>query len=330
MEHYAPRDRACDETENALANRGYLINSSALTSDPAELERLREQPGHVDGVVAESSARLLIPWFLCFRQSDLRPVRWESTEVQLPCTTVEQATRRLEESLPLFTAIAGSAALARPYWTLACAVVRNLPLRYVALSPIEILDLGAVTPDTLAASMSGAMSGDLTAVPHLKTLCEYDDKAVAYPLEILYSIPEGVDRHSPRTWNCTLLDFGAVTPEYVHWNKTDDTSTPETRPVPEAAYGELYDVPELLKAWVAAENPDAAGAGLGLIPGATESVVVKIYARSDNDAQRLEAAANLRSRLDTLRHERLEPWCKKNGFGWSGVQFSSPAWARRK
>jgi hypothetical protein len=55
-----------------LSNNAYLINSSSPTSDPAELERLRGQPGHIDAVVAEGSNRLLIPWFLCFRKPDLR------------------------------------------------------------------------------------------------------------------------------------------------------------------------------------------------------------------------------------------------------------------
>jgi hypothetical protein len=314
-----------------MANRGYLINTSSLTSDPDELARLRDQPGHVDGVVAEGSGRVSIPWFLCFRQSDVRMVPWREGRLPLPCTTVEQATRNLEESLPVFEAIAGDPALAQPYWSLACALVRRLPLPYLALSPIEVLDMDSQPVEAIAAEIMGALSGDLSAVPHLKSLAEYQDDAPAYPLEVLYSVPTGIDRYGSRTWNATVLD-GGFQPnfEYVIWNKASDTAAPEAPPpLPQTAFGALYDVKGLLDGWIKEEVPSAPGGGMGILPGPPESLVVDIYACSDADAKQLEASPRLRQRLETLANERLEPWCRGHSFGWEGFRFSSPAWTRR-
>jgi hypothetical protein len=84
-------------------------------------------------VVAEGSNRLLVPWFLCFRPGDERNVVGPSGPVPRPATTVAKAARNLEESRPAFEAIAGDARLAGGYWSLACKLVRRLPLPYVTL-----------------------------------------------------------------------------------------------------------------------------------------------------------------------------------------------------
>lgn len=313
-----------------MANRAYLINSSSLTSDPAELEHLREQPGHVDGEVAESANRLLIPWFLCFRRADLRPVRCDFMPLELPCTSVEQAVRNLEQSLPVFEAIAGDPALARSYWELSCALLRRLPLPYLTMDPIEVLAMGSEPPLGIARQLVGALSGDLSAVPWLKALVGYEEGAAPYPLEILYTVPGGEKKDS-RIWNASVLD-GGFQPnfEFVQWRKGADTAQPAAPPPPpDSVFGELYDVPELLKAWLAKASPSAPGAELGLWPGELEQLQIDLYARSTVEAAGLEAHPGLRGQLEELARERLQPWCRKYGFGWNGFRFSSPEWARR-
>lgn len=312
-----------------MSNRGYLINSSSLTSDPAELERLRSQPGHVDGEVAESANRLLIPWFLCFRQSDLRPATCDFMELQLPCTTLEQAVRNLESSLPIFEAIAGDPQLARSYWELSCTLVRRLPLPYLTMNPIEVFMLGSPPSEAIAAHISGALSGDLTAVPHLKVLAEYDDSVPPYPLDVLYSMAGG-GADAARAWNASVLD-GGFQPDfqYVNWNTADATAEPHAPALPpDSVFGELRDVLQLVKSYVQAELPSSQGEQLGLLPSTPEHLQVDIYVRSV-DAMRLEENTRLRSQLDELARSRLQPWCAKYGFGWKGFRFSSPEWARR-
>ncbi len=313
----------------ALANRAYLINSTSLTCDSLELERLRERPGHVDGVVAESANRLLVPWFLCFRSSDLRPVSCDFMQLQLPCVTVEQAVRNLEESLPVFEAIVGNAMLARPYWALSCALLRRLPLPYLTMDPIEVLQLGWGPVDVLTEHMASAFSGDLAAIPHLRFLTGYDQDVLPYPLEVLYSIPSG-GSHEQRRWNASVLDGGFQPSfEYVHWNAVVGTDPPAPPPAAaDSVFGELYDVPRLLNRWCSAADQSAAGAELKLLLGPTDLLQVSIYARSTLGAERLEVNATLHNLLDELARGRLVPWCEKYGFGWKGIHFSSPDWTR--
>ena len=81
-----------------MANRGYLLNTSILTSDFYELARRRNEPGVQCEGVAESAYRIPIPWSCCFQPEDLRPVTMEYEEddsqppegcpaqIALPCT----------------------------------------------------------------------------------------------------------------------------------------------------------------------------------------------------------------------------------------------------
>lgn len=312
-----------------MSNTGSLINSSSLVSGRAALEGLREQPGHVDGEVASCSNRLLIPWLLCFRRSDLRPLQSDFIGLQLPCTTVAQAVCSLEQSLPVFEAITGDSVLARAYWTLACALLRRLPLPYLTMDPTEILQLSSARPETLAETFVGALSGDLAAIPHLKSLTRYDDSVPPYPLDVLYSIPSG-DKDEARLWNASVLDGGfQPSLQFVRWHAAPGTASPiAPAPPPSSIFGELHDVPDLLKAWVMEEGPFAAGAELSLWSGEPHDLQGEVYARSIIDARRLESSATLGPRLRQLGLDRLEPWCRKHGFDWIGFRYSSPAWAR--
>ena len=307
-----------------MANRAYLINSTSLTSDPAELEQLRNSHGHVDGEVAESSNRLLIPWFLCFRESDLRPVR--NRNFRLPCTTVAQAARNLEQSLPIFEAIAGDPTLAKQYWTLSCTLLRRLPLPYLTMDPTEVFLLGDEPSDE---SIAAALSGNLTAVPHLISLSGYNQEVQPYPLDVLYSMPEG-EANEARTYNSSVLDGGFQSDfKYVMWNTTSGAAAPHTpQPPPDSVFGELRDVSRLIEGWVKTEVPSAAGAGLGIWVGNPELLEVNVYASSVADAKSLESNAQLRGKLDDLAGGRLQPWCTKYGFAWSGFRFSAPKWAQ--
>lgn len=313
-----------------MSNAGYLINSSSLASGREALDSLRAQPGHVDGEVASSANRLLIPWFLCFRTADLRPVQSDFIGLQLPCTTVEQAVRNLEQSLPVFEAITGDPALARAYWTLSCTLLRRLPLPYLTMDPIEPLQLTSARPELVAAELVGALSGDLAAIPHLKSLTEYDDSVPPYPLEVLYSMPVG-DKDEKRQWNASVLD-GGFQPnlEFVTWQTAGGAAKPAAPPPPpNSIFGELHDVPDLVKGWITAEATFAVGADLGLWSDTPDQLQMEIYARTADGAESLEENEDLGRLLDNLARSRLEPWCRKYGFEWTGFQFSSPNWARR-
>ena len=312
-----------------MANRGYLINTTAFTSDPAELTRMRAQAGHIDGEVASSANRVLIPWFCCFRKCDLRPVKNPDYALQLPCTTVAQATRNLEASLPVFTGLVREESVARAYWDFACGMVRRLPLPYLTVNPLEVFL--STDPPAYIAALSGALKSDGISLPHLVQLCEYDTSAAPYPLDVLYSIPAG-EADEARMFNASLLD-GGFQPDfkYVHWNLGPGAQAPPAPPpVPDAAFGELRAVPTELKRLVKTADPASAGAELTLYSvRGRDHVQAQVYSRSVAAAKALEAHSALRRQLDELAHTQLEPWCRKHSFGWNGYVFQAPEWARR-
>jgi hypothetical protein len=243
--------------------------------------------------------------------------------LQLPCTTVEQAVRNLEQSLPVIEAIAGDAVLARPYWELARAMVRRLPLAYVALIPTEVMELDADT-EAFAANIVAAMSGDLAAMPHLKALAEYNDEVPPYPLDVLYSASIGIDRWAPRTWNATVLDSGFVDFRYVSWNKSAESAAPVVPPVPEATFRRAARRARAGQWLGSAGGALRVGRGSRLMKGSPEQLFVQINAKSAADARQLESSTSLRGQLDALARDRLEPWCAKHGFGWEAFASGLP------
>jgi hypothetical protein len=313
-----------------LGNRAYLVNTSWLTSDPSELERRGRETGHVYGEIASSNNRLLIPWFCCFRKGDLRSVQYDSIRLQLPCTKVEQAVRNMEQALPIFEAITRNRKIARAYWALSCTLLGRLPLPFLMMNPLEVLF--SDDPAPLSAALVGSLSGDLSAVPHLKALSNYDDEVSPYPLDVLYSISGG-QPDTTRMWNASVLD-GGFQPDfhYVHWNVPHGEAEPTAPPpVPDSTFGELYDFKSLIDAQVKAAAPSAPGSELGIWPGdghGREHLQVQINTRTDSDAKRLDASPDLRRYLDELARHRLEPWCKEYGFGWQGFLFQAPKWAK--
>jgi hypothetical protein len=314
-----------------LANRGYLLNTTTPTADPSELERLRTQPGHIDAIVAGSSNRLLIPWFLCFRREDLKPSQSRGLALQMPSTTVERAVRNLDASRSVFEAIAGHPEVGRQWWAFACALTRHLPLPHLLLEIDEILDMGDESDAaSIAQQIEGALAGDLSAVPHLKALAEWNEGARPFPIDVLYSAPSGPDkRRSPRTWNTTVLDCGFASFGHIRWNKAEGTPAPEVREPPEETYGELRNVDDLLKRWVGEEGVTDPAASLGVILNGTDQLFGEIFAESDEEALRLKTSPTLASKLDVVTRRRLEPWCEKNAFAWGGFRFSAPAWKRK-
>jgi hypothetical protein len=312
-----------------MANRGYLLNSSAPTADPSELDRLRSEPGHVDAVVAESANRLLIPWFLCFRREDLKPAQWRGNAVQMPCTTVEKAVRNLEASQPVFEAIAGQPEIGRQWCNFARTMTSYLPLPYLLLEIDEILDMGDESDaEAMVQHIAGALSGDLSAVPHLKALAEYEEGERPFPIDVLYNAPWGKE-DSSRGWNTTVLDCGFVSFEYIHWNKAEATPAPKVRIPPQETFGQLRDVRDRMSGWIKDAGVSDPSAGISTVPGEPDQLRGDIYAESDEEARRLEQEPTLASRLDLLARRRMRPWCEKNGFAWAGFHFSSPDWKRK-
>ena len=308
-----------------MANCAYLINSSSvLTAWDENGEPITNQPDAVYGCVAESANRLSIPWLLCFRASDLRPVkRGAEPAVQEPFTTVAQAVARMAQSLPVFEAITGDAAVAHGYWQLACASLKQLPLPCLSMSAGEVFDIGGIDEQ----AFRQALMGGIEAVPALTALVEYDADHRAYPLDGLFNMPMGPRNASVR--NASLLDGGFTSPP-LHWHRRGAGAAPaDPPPLPIAFYGELSDVSGLLDRLVREALPNMAGTAFGLAgEGRKDGIFyAHVYVKKAADLASLRAHAPLHRQLDALVTERLAPWGAKYGFAWQGFDFSMPAWA---
>ena len=162
-----------------MANRAYLLNAKTLTSNPYELYRAQSDdkydPHYIE--VAEYSYGIPLPWLCCFRPAQLRPVEFRAADlyhepkdpdarvgpILLPSATRDEAVANLEAALPLFQEFASSKREARGLWKEAVKQVRALPLDYVTLSVMEILD----TDDDRRA-FEASFSADEAAIPHLR------------------------------------------------------------------------------------------------------------------------------------------------------------------
>jgi hypothetical protein len=314
----------------AMANCAYLINTTAAAQSRAALASQRTQPGQIFGIVAEGANRLPIPWFLLFRPSDLPQVPADQVAMSMPCVRVDRAVANLENAMPTLTVITGDADIARSYGSLALTMLRRLPLPYVAMDPVEVFMLSSEAPTAMGQRFAAALAGDASAIPHVKALSEYREGVPAYPLDILYAVPGG-QRNADRAWNASALD-GGFQPnfKFVSWVKAKDTPAPEMpQPVADAAFGEIRDVPGLVQGWLREHAPECAGGELAVTPGSPEQLGLELYVRSAKEVPAAEANAALRQQIAGVVAGRLEPWCKKYGFAWKGVRFSSPEWARR-
>ena len=214
-----------------MANRAFLLNTSFLTSDPYLLDAKLKEPGMDFVEVAEAAYKIPVPWLLCFKPEDIRPVsvRFEeeddededdedneadeadnepsarTVEVGLPCTSVKQALQNMEQARPIFEAIVGDSKLARTFWQNAMSYLQVMPLPYLTVNPLEVMFM--TDPLPYAQQMRIALGGGKAAVDSLVDLSCYEKGVRPLPLDVLYAVPGG-DRNDPRLQNCVALDIG--------------------------------------------------------------------------------------------------------------------------
>lgn len=209
-----------------MSNRAYLINAALLSGDPAELKASLASDGPEYVEVAEAANRIPVPWLCCFREADLQPVSVELTDFEgnktpfrfsAPRTEVSTAISNLEAALPIFEALAGSAEVGRAYWQAALDGLRELPLPYLTLDPIDVLLMN--DPDDEADAFSKCLSGKLDSIPDLKRMSFFEDGSEPYSLsDYLSKSPEELEDQA-RSGNSAALDAMFTAPEYRLWHK---------------------------------------------------------------------------------------------------------------
>lgn len=313
-----------------MANRPYLLNTAFLTSDPYLVESRRTKDG-IDYVEVDGPGyRLPVPWLCCFRPDDLKPVEVPlegggTVRRRLPSTTREEAIRNLERALPQYVRITGEARLARRYWEEAVAWLRVLPLPYLMLNHLELLD---VVADEGEQDLLRALAGDAGAVPYLKEYADYVDGARPYAPDVLKSVP-GPYRDKRRLDNAMALDACAS----GQWRRAGDYvyEPPLTVPVPPGRH-DLSVVHEHVVTMLRGRDRDA-DASFGFAPFTgmgQRQLKMLLSPRTDRLRDKLLSDQRLRDALDGFIGETLRAICADQGFEWTGFVIESNQALKRR
>lgn len=225
-----------------MSNRALLLNTEILTSDPQELERARLARGASYVEIGEAANRIPVPWLACFRTHDLRfvelkratgPSQYELLSLSLPCTSVAAARENLSASLPLYVAIVGDARIAEAYWKYALAGLAELPLPYLTMDPVEVLELN--DPSDEATVLATCLSGTPEAIPLVKRLAFIDDGYAPYTFDEFFDGPPEALNHVARVGNSAALDPGYSDPAHRLWYRPESPAAsapaqPQRRP----------------------------------------------------------------------------------------------------
>lgn len=174
-----------------MSQRHYLLNTTVLSSDCVTLDDAVQNKGATTVEVAEAVYRIPLPWFACFRQSDLQPctVQWEesdSMEIMVPCVGLPTAVQNLTDSLPLFEKLTGEKKYSHEYWQCAIEDIKKLPLPFVTMDVSEMLM--NMHPEELTTAMTSSLSGTDEALNTMKSVfLEYHGGALPYDRDAFYA-----------------------------------------------------------------------------------------------------------------------------------------------
>jgi hypothetical protein len=191
-----------------MSQRHFLLNTTMLSSDTAALSSAVEKGEATVVEVAETNYIVPLPWFACFRQSDLRScsVVWEKRmDIEIPCLDLQSAARNLSQSLPLFEKLTGEKEWARDYWRRALSSLLKLQLPYLTIDISEMLMV--MTPEDLSNAVRAALGNDEKAIEVMrKSFFEYYDGVQPYKYDDFINNRDTTDEQ--RIANTKALDSG--------------------------------------------------------------------------------------------------------------------------
>ena len=326
-----------------MSNRASLYNLTELNHDPQDYLQKKGKAGFDVVQVAEASYKLLIPWLLCFRQDDLKPVQLRLDEFDdeeededaepimlgLPCTTVGKALERLRASLPVFEQLSGDSHIARMYWQHACNVLEALPLPYLALDPLEVACMS--DPEPYIESMACAMAGDASAIAHLVDLSCFVTEAKPYSPDVLFCVDaaQGDPLHikssiamdmgavlSVKACQAAAIRAGKQATDLTKLDWTGGFAGAQTR------LSNLLNPDPRNKS---IQDPDHVSVFVKLMPtvrGKPQAIQVNIYASSAEALNRIKQNAKQQELMAKLSDKDFAAVCADQGFGWAGFTYS--------
>lgn len=312
-----------------MSNDANLYNTSFLTSDPYLLSEKSQQPGNDYLIIANAAYKIPVPWLLCFRPEDMQLVKIPMDEddedqgfieARMPCTTVERALQKMEQSLPVFEAITGETKMAAMFWQMAVSCLKSLPLPYLALNAFEVMFMDE--PEPYEEAILAALGDDEAAIENMKELSCYDDSVKPFPPDVLYGAST-MDRDDARLQNCVALDvsYGSS------WIQPRGTEKRPKLPLPAnsiAAPNLKSVMDEVTK--LAKEKAGTARTSLTILPQqSAEHTQLKmlISAATDAECTALLQDTGFREQLDGTLLLQLQQVCREYGFEWLGYVVRS-------
>jgi hypothetical protein len=325
-----------------MSNRSYLLNTSVLTSDPYLLAAKLSEPDNDFVEVAEAAYKIPIPWLLCFRPADIRPVRVPledidtgdtdagGIEVGLPCTSVKQAVENMARALPVFESIVRDSTTAKMFWQNAMTYLQAMPLPYLTMNPTEVMFMS--DPHPYAQLMLTALSGDEAAVERMMDLSCYEKGVLPYPPDVLYAV-SGDNGDKVRMQNCVALDIG-----YGNFWQVSAGSNGVRRaelPLPvlaPAVAPNLRTVSDEVKALAKARMKSARVNLSFAARMATQCEQIKMLISADTDAECTALLNDIpfRKMLDGSIRTNLRKVCQNHGFSWVGYVIRSNESVKRR
>lgn len=190
-----------------MSQRHYLLNTSIDSSDCVALNNaLATDSGRVVEV-AECAYFIPLPWFACFRPSDLRPctvqISSENIEIMVPCVDLPTAISNLQDALPLFEEFTGEKKYSLEYWQSAIDDLRKLPLPFLTMDIGEMLMNSEA--DELIEKMTAALGRTSEALAVMKHFfLEYNEGVLPYGRAAFYANEGITDKNRVR--NTIALD----------------------------------------------------------------------------------------------------------------------------
>jgi hypothetical protein len=316
-----------------MSNRAQLLNTPILTSDPYVLAKNVKTPGNDFLEAACGVYKIPVPWMLCFRPEDMKPVAIKIDDdddgnpcpdivVKMPCTTVKQAIENLKASRPVFESIAGDRAIGGMFCDNAIQYLSTFPLPYLAVNPMEVMFM--IDPLEFTVSMETALRGGEAGEAALMELSNFTSDVVPYAPDVLYATA-GEHGDEARMQNCVALDIG-----YGNlWMYDYDRERPEYPELPlylmTPPKPNLRTILDEITA-LARTRVKSAHVYLSFVPrNGSKQDRLKMLVSTDTEQQRetLLTHKPFRGLISTVFRGQMESVCAAHGFGWLGYVFRS-------
>jgi hypothetical protein len=217
-----------------MSNTAYLYNlaSPAVVINGAAQGTRQSVKGMV---VAETPNCVPLPWLLAFTPADIRPVdalyrtgpvQWSTRRVLVPVASVASALDTFLRRRAELTRLIGDGRIAEGFIRLTCDGLAALPLPYVALDPLEVVDLNDT--EEPSRSVQRALGAAAAAARFRVTLSGFVPGVVPYAADTLYAMSPDKLTNKARLQNAVAVD-----PSFLpssQWRASDLEPPPMTGP----------------------------------------------------------------------------------------------------